>query len=222
MGQKVHPVVFRIGMTKSWPSRWFASMHTFANVLREDVLLREKLAKELKEAHVDRIEIERPRGALTLTIHSAKPGMIIGRGGQGIEDLKRKVKAWLKTTSTVTINVNEVDNPSLSSNIVLQSMVADLEKRMPFRRVLKQALEKTKKGGALGAKVRISGRLDGGEIARTETLSFGTIPLHTLRADIDYGFGEAHTIYGKLGIKVWIYRGNVFTSKRDANKTEQA
>lgn len=209
-------------MTKTWPSRWFASMHTFAGVLREDVMLRQKLAKELREAFIDHIEIERPRGALILTIFSAKPGMIIGRGGQGIEDLKRKVKSWLKTAGNVTINVNEVSNPSLSSNIVLQSMVTDLEKRMSFRRVLKQALEKTKKGGALGAKVRVSGRLDGGEIARTETLSFGTIPLHTLRADIDYGFGEALTIYGKLGIKVWIYRGQVFVAKEQAvKKTEQ-
>ncbi len=220
MGQKVHPTIFRIGMTRTWPSRWFASMHTFANVLREDVMLRQKLAKELKEAHVDHIEIERPRGAITLTVYSAKPGMIIGRGGQGIEELKRKVKAWLKTPTNVTINVNEVSNPSLSPNIVLQSMVADLEKRMPFRRVLKQALEKTKKGGALGAKVRVSGRLDGGEIARSETLSFGTIPLHTLRADIDYGFGEAHTIYGKIGIKVWIYRGQVF-NKKEAETPQQ-
>lgn len=220
MGQKVHPTIFRIGMTRTWPSRWFASMHTFATVLREDVMLRQKLAKELKDALVDRVEIERPRGALTLTVYSAKPGMIIGRGGQGIEELKRKIKLWLKTPTNVTINVNEISNPSLSPNIVLQSMVADLEKRMPFRRVLKQALEKTKKGGALGAKVRVSGRLDGGEIARSETLSFGTIPLHTLRADIDYGFGEAHTIYGKIGVKVWVYRGQVF-NKKEAEREQQ-
>lgn len=215
MGQKVHPKIFRIGITTSWPSRWFAKRNVYPAVLRQDVALRKLLTKELKEASVDRIEIERPSGGLTLSIYSAKPGMIIGRGGQGIEELRKKIKKQFPEFTALTVNVHEFEQPSLSSHIVLGAMVADIEKRMPFRRVLKQSLERIKKGGAPGGKVRISGRLDGGEIARTEKLAFGKIPLHTLRADIDYAFGEAQTIYGKIGIKVWVYRGEIFSKKAD-------
>ncbi len=210
MGQKVHPKIFRIGVINTWPSRWFVKAPHYAKALREDVALRAMLAKVLRDASVDRVEIERPSGGLIIAIYSAKPGLIIGRGGQGIEDLRKKIKAKFPQLSGITINVHELEKPLLSGGVVCQSMIADIEKRMPYRRLLKQSLERIRKGGALGGKVRISGRLDGAEIARQETLAFGKIPLHTLRADIDYGFGEAQTLYGKLGVKVWIYRGDIF------------
>ncbi len=212
MGQKVHPKIFRTGQSQiyTWNSKWFAKKDYVAR-LRQDVDIRDFLKKALKEAAVAKIEIERTANAVTVVIHSAKPGLIIGHAGTGIEDLRKKIKEkFLDKKTTLNLNVQEVQNPSTSAEVVLQTMIADIEKRVPFRRVLKQSLGRVERAGAKGVKVVASGRLDGAEIAREETLSWGKIPLHTLRADIDYASGAAFTIYGAVGLKVWIYKGEVF------------
>lgn len=218
MGHKVNPIIFRIGPIYTWPSHWFAKKNIYPKLLRQDVELREFLTEQLKDAGLEKIEVERGANNLTLTIHTAKPGFIIGRGGAGVEDLKKKIKQKFGIKENLTLNIQEVDKPALSAAIVARSMVVDLEKRIPFRRVLKSALEKMQKGGALGAKVWVAGRLNGAEIARTEVLSLGKLPLHNLRAQIDYTCQEAQTIYGKLGVKVWIYRGDVFSEKIESRK----
>jgi small subunit ribosomal protein S3 len=212
MGNKVHPRIFRTGVIYSWSSKWF-SKNDFAKLLREDMKIKGFLRDKLKESAVDRIDIERTARALTITVHSAKPGFIIGRGGTGIEDLKKQLRTLLgqtKVKSNLNLNVIEITNPSLSSNIVLQSMIGEIERRMPFRRVLKQHLDRVQKAGARGVKLQIKGRLNGAEIAREEKLSWGSVPLHNLRADIDYASGFAKTLFGTIGIKVWIYRGDIF------------
>jgi small subunit ribosomal protein S3 len=212
MGQKVHPKIFRTGESQiyTWNSKWFSKKDYVAR-LRQDIDIRDFLKKILKEAAVAKVEIERTANAVTVIIHSAKPGLIIGHAGTGIEDLRKKIKEkFLDKKTTLNLNVQEVQNPSTSAEIVLQSMIADIEKRIPFRRVLKQAVGRVERAGAKGIKVVASGRLDGAEIAREETLSWGSIPLHTLRADIDYAGGPAFTIYGAVGIKVWVYKGEVF------------
>ncbi|OGY44307.1 MAG: 30S ribosomal protein S3 [Candidatus Buchananbacteria bacterium RIFCSPHIGHO2_01_FULL_39_14] len=215
MGQKVHPKIFRMGVIYSWDSKWF-SRREFPKFLKQDVLIRKFLKKELKDASVSQIEIERSPAAVTIIIHSAKPGVIIGRGGQGIEELKKKIKKQLlEPKTTLNINIKEVTNPNLSAELVLQSMIADLEKRVPYRRILKQAIGKVSKTDAKGIKVNISGRLNGAEIAREESLSSGNLPLHTLRADIDYARGVAHTTYGTIGVKVWIYKGEIFKKENE-------
>lgn len=217
MGQKVNPIVFRLGYIKTWPSHWYSSRKKgYAKLLRQDVEIREYIGERLKEAGVAVVEMERGANSLTVTIKAAKPGLIIGRGGAGIEELKKTLKKKFLKKENLTVNIQEVERPALSAPVVLQSMAADIEKRLPFRRVLKHALERLGKAGALGARVWVAGRLNGAEIARTEVLSFGTLPLHNLRADIDYAFGEANTIYGKIGIKVWVYKGEVFFKE---NKT---
>ncbi len=215
MGQKVHPKIFRTGQSQiyTWNSKWFAKKDYIAR-LRQDVLLRLFLQKTLKEAAVAKIEIERTANAVTVIIHSAKPGLIIGHAGTGIEDLKKKIKEkFLDKKTAFNLNVQEVQSPSLSAEIVIQGMISDIEKRIPFRRVMKQSILRVQRAGAQGVKVVCSGRLDGAEIAREEMLSWGKIPLHTLRADIDYASSPAFTIYGAIGIKVWIYKGEVFKSK---------
>lgn len=212
MGQKVHPFAFRLAGIYTWPSKWF-SRKDFRKYLREDFLIREFIMPRLKGAGVVRIEIERSSTGATLTIFAAKPGMVIGRGGAQIEELKKALKIRFPSSGGLTINIQEIDKPLLHSAVVMEGTKLDLEKRIPFRTALKQALDRTGKAGALGAKITVSGRLNGAEIARDETLSFGSIPLQNLRADIDYAFGEAHTIYGKIGIKVWIYRGEIFNKK---------
>lgn len=221
MGHKINPIAFRLGQLYTWPSHWFARKQLYAKFLRQDVEIREFLTSKLKESGFERVEIERGINNLTLTIHAAKPGLIIGRSGVGVEELKKNIKnKFLKKNENLVLNIQEVEKQSLSARIVLLNMVADLEKRMPFRRVLKHALDKIGKAGAKGGKVWVSGRLNGADIARREVLSFGKIPLHNLRADIGYAFGEAQTIYGKLGVKVWIYKGEVF-EKTAKNSQEQ-
>ena len=212
MGHKVNPKVFRIGTIYSWDSKWFDRKDYKAN-LRQDVEMRDFLRTSLREAAVDKIEIDRGRNQITVTIHSGKPGFVIGRGGTGIEDLKKKLsdkffKGSKKTK--VQLNIVEVTRPSLSSAITVQNMIADLEKRMPFRRVLKTTIDRAQKAGALGVKVMVSGRLNGAEIARREMLSWGSVPLLNLRADIDYAADFARTLFGAIGVKVWIYRGEIF------------
>jgi len=222
MGRKIHPTVHRLGVIKTWPSRWFGEGRIYINNLQEDTQVRRFLTKELREAGVDRVEIERSAKKIAVNVYTAKPGIIIGRGGTGAEDLKRKIhQKFLKKIriNDINLNITEVDRPNLSSQIVLQQMALDIEKRMPFRRVMKQALGRIERAGGMGAKVIVGGRLNGAEIARSEMLSVGKIPLQTLRADIDYSRGVANTTYGVIGIKVWIYKGEVF-KKEDNNKGE--
>lgn len=213
MGKKVNPKIFRIGINRTWPSVWFASGQDYIKNTKQDVLVRRFLMNDLKEASVDNVRIERGLNKITLDITAAKPGVIIGRGGNGIEDLKKKIHAkFLKNFRMKEINVNikECDRPNLSSQIIMQSVIADIEKRMPFKRTMKQAISRVEKAGGLGVKIMVAGRLNGAEIAREEKLVSGKIPLQTLRADIDYSRGAAHTTYGTIGIKVWIYKGEVF------------
>lgn len=220
MGQKVHPKIFRIGTVQGWASRWY-SKNQFPALLKEDILMRTQLTGMLKDAAVDRIEIERTANSVTIVVHTAKPGFIIGRSGAGAEDLKKKVRDRFFRGRKVAVNLNivEVSRPALSSQIVMQGMISDIERRLPFRRVLKTTAERVEKGGAKGVKLEVAGRLNGAEIARTETLSRGSVPLQNLRADIDYAQGAAKTIYGTIGVKVWIYRGEVFEKKEKAAVT---
>ena len=215
MGRKVHPIGFRIGVTRGWDSLWFADSKRYTGLLEEDVKIRSFLKTLLKDALIDRVEIERTRQELSLLIHSAKPGIIIGRGGTGIEDLSKKVKSkfFLGKRVKLSINVKEVPNASLSANVIGQQVAMDIEKRMPFRRVMKSTIERVLKSGAQGVKISISGRLNGSEIARREMIAQGKIPLHTLRSDINYASVTARTIWGAIGIKVWINRGEVFDKK---------
>ncbi len=213
MGNKVNPKGFRVGVLHGWDSKWFARRpEEFARSLREDLAIRKYLKKELKSASVAQIEIERTHNAITIILHSATPGMIIGRQGSGAEVLKQHIKKHFFGSKKIAINLNimEVTKPGLNATLVLQEMIVAIEKRMPFRRVLKSAQDRAQKAGAQGVKVYVTGRLNGAEIARAETLAWGKIPLHTLRADIDYSRGVAHTIFGTIGIKVWIYKGEVF------------
>ena len=213
MGKKINPKIFRISVNKNWPSKWFDRRGGYAKKVEQDVRLRRHVTKKLREAGVDRVEIERNADKVSIGIYTAKPGLIIGRGGAGVEDLKKEIhNKFLKNykPGNVNLNIYEVDRPNLSSQIIVQSMILDIEKRIPFRRVMKQTISRVERAGALGVKAIISGRLNGAEIARTEMLTSGKVPLHTLRADIDYSRGTAKTTYGAIGIKVWIYKGEKF------------
>lgn len=217
MGHKTHPIGFRLAVTRGWTSRWFADKGLPA-LLREDVLIRQFLLKELKEAQVDRVEIDRSRQNVTITVMAAKPGVVIGRAGAGIEDLKKKIKnLYFRGRRTViNLNVKELEKPALSARVNALQIAQDIEKRLPFRRTMKMTIERVMKSGAEGVKITLSGRLNGAEIARTETLANGKIPLHNLRADINFASLPANTIYGAIGVKVWINRGEVFEKKEQA------
>ena len=207
MGHKVHPKIHRIGVLFPWSSRW-VSKNNYVNYLRQDVNIREYLKKTFKEALIDEVFIERGPKNITITIFAAKPGIIIGRGGQGLDDLRKNIeRKFLQMSIRVKLNIQEVRNSSQSAEIIAQLVVKDIENRIPFRRVMKNTIEKVTKAGAQGVKISLSGRLNGVEIARRETLSFGKIPLITLRSNVDYSNREADTIYGKIGVKVWIYKG---------------
>lgn len=217
MGKKVNPKILRMGITKTWPSTWFESGEQYIANIKQDIIIRKHLIKEFKEAGVDKVEIGRGINKIEITIFTAKPGLIIGRGGNGAEDLKKKLHdKYLKNfrMQEINLNIKEVSRPNLSAQILVQSMVLDIEKRLPFRKVMKQTIAKIERGGALGAKTVVSGRLNGAEIARTEKLVWGKVPLQTLRADIDYARGVAHTTYGAIGIKVWVYKGEVFEKEK--------
>ena len=216
MGQKIHPKSFRLGVIEDWQSKWFAAGRNFREYLKQDIKIRKFLLKELKEARVESIGIERSGkdNEVTINVYTAKPGMVIGRGGEGIEELKKKVeKNVLNQELKVKLNIHEIRQPSLSSPVVSQNIASDIERRIPYRRAVKQALENVKKAGAKGVKIRVNGRLNGAEIARKETISFGSVPLHTLRANIDYSQTEANTTYGVIGVTVWIYKGEVLDIK---------
>jgi len=216
MGKKVNPKIFRMGITKTWPSVWFEDGDKYIQNVRQDVAVRKYMIREFKEAGIDKVEIVRGLNKIEVNIATAKPGLIIGRGGNGAEELKKKLHdKFLKTfrLQEINLNIKEANRPNLSAQIMVQSMILDIEKRMPFRRVMKQGLAKIERGGALGAKVVVSGRLNGAEIARREKLVWGKVPLQTLRADIDYARGVAHTTYGAIGIKIWVYKGEVFAKE---------
>lgn len=213
MGKKVNPRVFRLGMSEKWRSRWYAG-RDFAKFLEQDISMRKHLKTLLKDASVDRIDIERSRGEVVINITAAKPGLIIGRGGSGIDELKKKIaQKFLDRDVKLKINITEVSVPNLSATVIVEAISADIEKRIPFRRVMKQNVDKVMKAGAKGVKITVAGRLNGVDIARTEKLVEGKIPLQTLRSDIDYSRGVANTIYGVIGIKVWIYKGQYFDKK---------
>ena len=215
MGQKVNPHGLRVGVIKNWDSRWFVSDEEFGDTLVSDYNIREYLKKKLQAAGCPKFEIERDRSRVRVFVHCAKPGMVIGRGGVEIEKLRVELEAMVGRP--VIVNVVEIRNPDLNAQLVAESIAAQLEKRTSFRRAMKQAIGRTMRLGAKGIKVSCSGRLGGAEIARTEHYHEGTIPLQTLRADIEYGFWEANTTYGKIGIKVWVYKGEVL-----AEGTERA
>ncbi|WP_312524144.1 30S ribosomal protein S3 [Anaerospora sp.] len=206
MGQKVNPHGLRIGIVKTWDAKWYADKD-YAKFLHEDVKIREFVKAKLYTAGVSRIEIERAANRVKLIIHTAKPGMVIGRGGAGIEQLKVALKKL--TGKVIDVNIAEIRQAEMDATLVAESIAAQLEKRIAFRRAMKQSVQRTMRMGAKGIKVMVGGRLGGAEIARTESTREGSIPLHTLRADIDYGTAEAHTTYGRIGVKVWIYKGEV-------------
>lgn len=213
MGQKINPTSMRIKITDTWKSRWF-SRSKYSKTLQEDVKIREYLEKHLKKAGLVRIDIERFNdGVITVIVKTTKPGLIIGKGGAGIEELKKKVKAKLKIKQELKVNIEEVRDINLQSQVMANHIAEQLEKRIAFRRLMKQGLEQIMNAGALGAKISVKGRLNGADIARTEHLGTGKIPLHTLRADIDFARSTAHTTYGTVGVKVWIYRGDVFQDR---------
>lgn len=210
MGQKISPTSLRIGIHKDWASRWFGGRN-YKSYLRDDVAVREFLFKKLKNMGVAKIDIERGTDTLNIIIHSARPGLIIGRGGSGIEELKLKIQKLLKGKIAVRMEIQELKSPESSSMVMAESIVDQIEKRIPFRRIMKQTLTKIMANRDVkGVKIQLSGRLDGAEIARTEHLEIGSLPLQTLRADIDFSRATAHTTYGTIGIKVWIYKGDVF------------
>ncbi len=215
MGHKVHPTIFRMSTIYRWNSKWFSGNRVqYSKFLREDLKIKSYLGKKLKDSGIDSIQIERNAKEVVVALNVAKPGIIIGRGGAGVEELRKDLqKRFFGKNSNLKLNVQEYSKPNLSAHIVIQSMITDLEKRMPFRRVLKTTIERVRKAGAQGVKVMVSGRLNGAEIARREMLVSGKIPLQNLRADIDFASDIAHTIYGVIGVKIWIYRGEIFNAK---------
>lgn len=225
MGHKVNPKVFRLSTIYTWDSKWFARGKQFVSSLREDVNIREYLRKALRDVGLDSIGIDRTPKRVTITIRAAKPGVIIGRAGAGIEELKKKLSKEFYRGQRVTLNINveEVTRPTMSAQIIGDQIAREIEQRLPFRRSMKMAIERVMKGGAKGVKLTLSGRLNGSEIARTETIANGSIPLHNLRADIDFARVRANTIFGVIGVKVWIYRGDVFNAPAEAQaQTESA
>ena len=208
MGQKVNPHGLRVGVIKDWDTKWYASDKNFADFLIEDFRIREYLKPRLYSAGVSKIEIERTANKVKVNIHAAKPGMVIGKGGAGIEELRKNIEI-LTANKSISININEIKTPEMAAQLVAENIAAQLEKRISFRRAMKSTMQRTMRVGAKGIKTMCSGRLGGAEIARSEWYREGTIPLQTLRADIDYGFAEANTTYGKIGVKVWIYKGEV-------------
>jgi small subunit ribosomal protein S3 len=206
MGQKVHPYGFRLGYTKDWRSRWFATKD-YADLLHEDIALREEIRQRLHHAGISRIDIERAANKLKIDIHTARPGIVIGRKGAEVDRLKREVEG--RTGREVFINIQEVHRPELDAQLVAENVAMQLERRVAFRRAMRKAVESSQRFGAEGVKIRCAGRLGGLEIARSEWYLHGKLPLHTLRADIDYGFAEARTTYGRIGVKVWLYAGEI-------------
>lgn len=219
MGQKIHPHGFRVGVIKDWSSKWYADKKNFSDNLVEDFKIREFLKSKLYTSGISKIEIERAAKRVKINIHTAKPGMVIGRGGSGIEVIKQDMKK-LVADKNVLINIVEVKQAENNAQLMAENIASQLEKRISFRRAMKQTIQRAMRTGVKGVKTACAGRLGGAEIARTEHYHEGTIPLQTLRADIDYGFAEANTVYGKIGVKVWVYRGEVLPTKKIVVKEE--
>ncbi len=218
MGQKVHPNAFRIGTLRGWKSKWF-SRKEYTTFLEQDIRIRKYLMKKLKDAGVSSINVERSASGITVNLYTSKPGIVIGRGGTGADELKQEIqKQFLDKKTKVTLNIHEVQKPFLDAQLVAQGIIEQLEKRIPFRRAAKRSMEQVMQAGAKGVKIIVKGRLNGAEIARDEKFGEGSVPLHTLRADIDYARGAAHTTYGMVGVKVWIYRGEIFEKDQSAAK----
>ncbi len=220
MGQKVNPHGMRVGIIKDWNSKWFADKKDFASLLAEDNKIRTYVKKSQYQAGVSKIDIERSLNRIKVTIYTAKPGMIIGKGGAGVDSLKNKLEKM--TNKQVIVNIEEVKNTALNAQLQAEKIAEDLEKRITFRRAMKQAIQRTMKSGAKGIKTMVSGRLGGADMARSEGYSEGNIPLQTLRADIDYGFAEADTTYGKIGVKVWIYKGEILPGQDSVEEPRPA
>ncbi len=211
MGQKVHPIGIRLGIVKDWSSKWYADTKTFPEYVRTDHQIRSFIKNKLKDASVSRISIERQAKKVNITIHTARPGIVIGKKGEDIERLRAEISKMIDMTlADVRINISEVRKPELDAQLVADGIAQQLERRVMFRRAMKRAVTNTMRVGAEGIKVKVGGRLNGAEIARSEWYHEGRVPLHTLRADIDYGFAEANTTYGVIGVKVWIFKGEVF------------
>ncbi len=215
MGQKINPIGMRVGIIRDWDAKWYAEKD-FANFLHEDLKIREYIAKNLSEASVSRVEIERAASRVNVSVHTAKPGMVIGKGGSEVEKLRKNLNAL--TNKRVHINIVEIKRADLDAKLVAEGIAKQLENRVAFRRAQKQAIQRTMRAGAHGIKTMVSGRLNGADMARKEIHSEGTVPLHTLRADIDYAWEEADTTYGKLGVKVWISRGEVLPARKETEK----
>ena len=218
MGQKVNPNGLRVGIIRDWESRWFAGKD-YADLLHEDIKIREYISKRLSDAALSKIEIERAANRVNIAIHTAKPGMVIGKGGTEVEALRKALNEL--SGKRVHINIMEVKRADLDAKLVAENIAKQLENRVSFRRAQKQAIQRAMRAGAKGIRTMVSGRLGGADIARSEHYSEGTVPLHTLRADIDYGTAEGDTTFGKLGVKVWIYRGEVLPTKKRATKDEE-
>ena len=215
MGQKVHPIGMRVGIIRDWDAKWYAEKE-YAEFLHEDLRIRKFIATKLADAAVSTIEIERAANRVNISIHTAKPGMVIGKGGSEVENLRKELNKL--TGKRGHINIVEIKKPDLDAKLVGEGIARQLENRVAFRRAQKQAIQRAMRAGAKGIKTQVSGRLNGADIARSEGYSEGTVPLHTLRADIDYAWEEADTTYGKLGVKVWIYRGEILPTKKNTEK----
>jgi len=222
MGQKVNPIGIRLGITRDWTSRWYADTKNFSAHLHSDWMVREFLRKKLAEASVSRIHIERAARKANITIHTARPGMVIGKKGEDIEKLRAEVAKMIgMNVGDVRINISEVRKPELDAQLVAEGIAQQLERRVMFRRAMKRAVTNTMRVGAEGIKVKVSGRLNGAEIARSEWYREGRVPLHTLRADIDYGLAESKTTYGVIGVKVWVFKGEIFDRSENEAAAEQ-
>ena len=215
MGQKVHPIGMRVGIIRDWDAKWYAEKE-YAEFLHEDLRIRKFISTKLADAAVSTIEIERATGRVNISIHTAKPGMVIGKGGSEVENLRKELNKL--TGKRIHINIVEIKKPDLDAKLVGEGIARQLENRVAFRRAQKQAIQRSMRAGAKGIKTQVSGRLNGADIARSEGYSEGTVPLHTLREDIDYAWEEADTTYGKLGVKVWIYRGEILPTKKNTEK----
>lgn len=219
MGHKVHPTGFRLGVIYDWQSKWYADRN-YTELLHEDLRIRNEIMSKLADAGISRVEIDRNANQVTIGIHTAKPGIVIGRSGQKVDELRSDLEKL--TGKRVRININEIRVPELDAYLVARSIAEQLQRRVAFRRAMKQAVARTMARGALGVKVQIAGRLGGAEMSRRETEKAGRVPLHTLRADIDYGQAEAHTTFGRIGVKVWIYKGDVIPERRPAETAAPA
>ena len=220
MGQKVHPVGIRLGIVKDWTSKWYADSKNFANYLNKDLEIRSFLTKRLSHASVSRIQIERPARNAVITIHSARPGIVIGKKGEDIDSLRKDISSMMGIP--VHVNVTEIRKPELDAQLVAESVAQQLERRIMFRRAMKRAVGNAMRLGAQGIKINVAGRLNGAEIARTEWYREGRVPLHTLRTDIDYGLAEAQTTYGTIGVKVWVFKGEVFDAVEEVVEPDSA